>query len=157
MGANEMKITPHISYTEAIKSQTATRIGIDNTPTDEHLKNMEMVATKCFEPVRVNHGKPIGVSSFYRSPRLNTAIGGSKTSDHSRGCAIDIDADIYNNGITNKEIFEFIKDNLKFDQLIWEYGDVKNPAWVHVSYRSERENRNQILIASRIGYQLWEE
>jgi hypothetical protein len=146
-----MRISKHISYAEAIKSQTAERKGIDNTPPDRIIENMKIVANRCFEPLRAKHGKPIGISSFYRSPELNKAIGGSTTSDHCKGCAIDIDADIFNNGITNKEIFDFLKDNVDFDQLISEYGTEDNPAWVHVSYRKEG-NRKQVLRATKKGY-----
>lgn len=145
------RISKHISYAEGVKSNTAKRKGIDNTPPLQVLMNMKLVAEECFEPLRRKHGKPIGISSFYRSPELNTAIGGSKTSDHCKGCAIDIDADIYNNGITNKEIFEWLRANVEFDQLIWEYGTDDNPAWVHVSYRA-RGNRGQVMRASSSGY-----
>jgi zinc D-Ala-D-Ala carboxypeptidase len=150
-----MKVSQHISLNEATKSQTALRRGIDNTPSEEVLNSMKIVAEKCFEPIRNHHGKAIGISSFYRSPELNKAIGGSRTSDHCRGRAIDIDADIYNNGITNAEIFHWLRENVEFDQLIWEYGTDSNPAWVHVSYRPG-ENRGQVLKAVRgKGYQLY--
>ena len=106
---------------------------------------MQLTAWQIFEPLRAWYGKPIGISSFYRSPELNKAIGGSKTSQHMKGQAIDIDADIFNNGTSNREIYLWIIKNLDFDQLIWEYGDDQNPAWVHVSYVSRSRNRKQIL------------
>jgi len=106
---------------------------------------MELVAYQIFEPLRAWHGKPIGISSFYRSPELNKAVGGSKSSQHMKGQAIDIDADIFDNGLTNRQIYLWIIRNLDFDQLIWEYGDEQNPAWVHVSYVSKEKNRHQIL------------
>ena len=116
---------------------------------------MKLVAEACFEPLRKFHGKPIGISSFLRSKELNEKIGGSTKSQHMQGLysgkkegAIDIDADIYNNGITNAEIFYYLEDNVLFDQLIWEYGDDTEPNWVHVSYR-EGENRKQVLRAVR--------
>jgi len=137
-------ISKHITVAEATKSQNAVRAGIDNTPNDEQLTAMKLVAEKCFEPLRVWYGKPIGVSSFFRNSDVNKLAKGSKTSQHVKGEAIDIDADLFNNGITNAEIFNYIKDNLEFDQLIWEYGTDKNPAWVHVSY-SAKGNRKQIL------------
>lgn len=124
---------------------TASRLGISNTPSPEIIKNMELVAYQCFEPLRAWYGKPIGISSFYRCPELNKAVGGSKNSQHMTGQAIDIDADIFNNGITNREIYLWIIRNLDFDQLIWEYGDEENPAWVHVSYNSKTRNRHQII------------
>lgn len=147
-----MNISENISFTEATKSQTAQRRGIDNTPSEEVLANMRLVAEKCFQPLRKMYGEPIGISSFYRSKELNKAIGGSATSDHCLGRAIDIDADIYNNGITNAMIFDWLRENVEFDQLIWEYGTDQNPAWVHVSYR-EGENRGMVLKATKSGYQ----
>ena len=136
------KISKHCSLHEAIQSQTATRRKIDNTPTEQHLKNMNLVAERCFEPIRTHFGVPLFISSFYRSKRLNQAIGGSKTSDHQYGLAIDIDADVFG-GVTNAEIYEWAKVNLEYDQLIWEFGTEENPAWVHISYRSPSQNRNQ--------------
>lgn len=140
-----MKISQHITLLEATKSQTASRLGITNVPTDKELECMRMVAQHCFEPLRAWWGKPIGVSSFYRCKALNKAIGGAKFSQHIKGQAIDIDADIFANGLTNKMIFEWLKDNVDFDQLIWEYGTSSEPAWVHVSYVEPTKNRNQIL------------
>lgn len=149
------KISDHISWNEATKSQTATRRGIDNFPNEIQLSNMRLVANKCFEPLRNWHGKAIGISSFFRSPELNTAIGGSKTSQHCAGsedkkeAAIDIDADMYNNGITNADIFYWLDKNVEYDQLIWEFGTDENPAWVHVSYR-DGANRKMKLVAKKI-------
>lgn len=139
------RISTNITLAEATKSQTALRLGISNNPTPEIIKAMELVAWQVFEPLRAWHRKPIGISSFYRSPELNKAIGGSKTSQHMKGQAIDIDADIFANGISNKDIYLWILRNLDFDQLIWEYGNDENPAWVHVSYVSKEKNRHQIL------------
>ena len=142
-----MKLSKHLSLKEVIKSNTATRKGIDNTPTDEHLYNLKRLAEEIFEPIRTHFNVPIGVSSGYRSIALNKAIGGSKTSQHSKGEALDLDADIYGE-ITNKQIFDFIKDNLVYDQLIGEglssNGDYN---WIHVSYSATRKNRKEILIA----------
>jgi len=139
------RISPHITLAEATKSQTALRLGISNQPGPDIIKSMELVAYQIFEPLRAWHGKPIGISSFYRSPELNKAVGGSKSSQHMKGQAIDIDADIFDNGLTNRQIYLWIIRNLDFDQLIWEYGDEQNPAWVHVSYVSKEKNRHQIL------------
>ena len=143
-----MRISKHITLAEAVKSQTAIRKGIDNTPTQDVIPNMVAVAEKCFEPLREWHGKPIGISSFYRSVALNRAVKGSPRSQHCKGQAIDIDADIFNNGITNKQIYDWLVNNVDFDQIIWEYGDDKNPAWVHISYVSKEKNRRQQL---RVG------
>ena len=153
---NRPNISKHISYKEAVRSSTAKRRGIDNTPSTFQLNNMALVAEECFEPLREWYGKAIGVSSFLRSKELNEAIGGSKKSQHMCGAyslkeegAIDIDADMFSNGITNAEIFNWLKDNVAFDQLIWEFGDESEPDWVHVSHR-KGSNRGQVLVAYRI-------
>ncbi len=144
-------ISKHISEKEATKSVTALRLGIDNTPNGDAIANMKQLAEKVFEPLREWVGGPIKINSMYRSPALNEAIGGSSKSQHcckGGAAAIDID-DIYGYK-TNKEMFEWIKDNLDFDQMIWEFGDAtENPDWVHVSYVSEDKNRNRILKAVR--------
>ena len=140
-------ISKHISYKEGVYSITATRRGIDNTPNDEQLKNMELVAEEVFEPLRTYVGGPIKINSFFRCPELNTAIGGSHKSQHCKGQAIDID-DKYGR-MTNAEMFRWIKENLEFDQMIWEFGDDDNPDWVHVSFVSPSENRNRCLRAYR--------
>ena len=140
-------ISKHISYKEGTYSNTATRLGIDNTPNDDQLTNMELVAEKIFEPLRSYVGGPIKINSFFRCPKLNTAIGGSHKSQHCKGQAMDID-DVFGR-CTNAEMYHFIKDNLDFDQMIWEFGDDDNPDWVHVSYVSEEENRNRCLKAYR--------
>ena len=126
---------------------TATRLGVDNTPDNEQLSNMELVAEKVFEPLRKWVGGPIKINSFFRGLPLNTAIGGSKKSQHMKGQAMDID-DNYGHA-TNAEMYHWIKENLDFDQMIWEFGDDDNPDWVHVSYVSEEENRNRCLKAYR--------
>ena len=141
------RISKHISYKEATFSQTATRKDIDNTPNEEVLCRMQAVAKNIFEPLRAHVGGPIKINSFYRSINLNVAIGGVKSSQHTRGEAMDID-DTFGH-MSNKEMFEFIKDELDFDQLIWEFGDDNNPAWIHVSYVSNENNRKRILKASK--------
>jgi len=128
-----------------VYSRTATRLNIDNTPTDEHERNMVLVAEEIFEPLRTYVGGPIKINSFYRSPELNRAIGGSSKSQHCKGQAIDID-DTFGK-MSNAEMYEFIKENLDFDQMIWEFGNDKNPDWVHVSYVSPEKNRNRCLKA----------
>lgn len=140
------KISKHISYKEATNSATAKKLKIDNTPTDEHLENMELVAEKVFEPLREYAGHPIGVNSFYRSPELNKAIRGSSRSSHMIGAAIDLNS---LGEKSNKELFDFIMENLTFDQLIWEFGSDKNPKWIHISYIGEKDNRNEVLKVKR--------
>ena len=140
-------ISDHISYREATRSNTALRRGIDNIPDVEELENMKLIAEKVFEPLRKHVGGPIKINSFYRSISLNVAIGGAKSSQHTRGEAMDID-DTFGH-MSNKKMFEFIKDELDFDQLIWEFGDDNNPAWVHVSYVSPQNNRRRVLKAEK--------
>jgi hypothetical protein len=131
-------ISKYITYLEATTSQTATRKGIVNTPGDKELINMQLVGIRVFDIVREHFKTPLRVSSFYRSLLLNNSIGGARTSQHVKGQAIDIQG---TGDITNKMIFDYIKDNLDFDQLINEY----NYSWVHVSYVSKEKNRKQIL------------
>ena len=139
------KISKHISYKEGTYSQTALRRNLDNTPNEEQLKCMKGVAENLFEPLREWVGGPIKINSFFRGEPVNTAIGGSKYSQHMKGQAIDID-DTFGHK-ANAEMFHYIKDNLDFDQMIWEFGDDDNPDWVHVSYVSPQENRNRCLKA----------
>lgn len=142
-----MVLSEHFSLAEAIRSESAKRNGISNMPTLEHIVNLKELAENIFEPIRANFRCPILISSGYRSKELNAKIGGANTSQHSLGQAIDIDMDGTTYGVTNAEIFHFIKDKLPFDQLIWEFGTNENPDWVHCSY-SDR-NRKQVLKAIR--------
>ena len=144
-----MKLSKNLTLKECLRSKTAKRLGIDNTPEDETvIKNLEKVARFIFQPLRDAFGCPIYVSSGYRCPDLNRAIGGSKRSQHMEGRALDLDADVYEN-CTNAQIFNWIKNNLDFDQIVWEFGTEDNPDWVHVSYVSEDDNRNRCLVAKR--------
>ena len=138
-------ISAHISYKEAVYSRTATRLDIDNNPDDMEVYRMSLIAEEVFEPLRAWVGGPIKINSFFRSPELNKAIGGSTKSQHCHGQAIDLD-DTYGRA-TNAEMYEFIKKYLNFDQMIWEFGDDDNPNWVHISYVSEEKNRNRCLKA----------
>ena len=138
-------ISKHISNKEGVYSRTAIRRNLDNTPTNKHLKNMKELADKVFEPLREWVSGPIKINSFYRGEELNKAIGGSSKSQHCHGQAIDID-DTFGYK-TNAEMYHWIKDNLDFDQMIWEFGDDNNPDWVHVSYVSSKKNRNRCLLA----------
>ena len=138
-------ISKHISYKEGTHSITAMRRGIDNIPNGEQLANMELLAKKVFEPLREWVSGPIKINSFFRCPELNKAIGGSSKSQHCKGQAIDID-DTFR-VVANSDMYNYIKENLDFDQLIWEFGDDENPNWVHVSYVSEEDNRRRCLKA----------
>ena len=140
-------ISKHVSYKEGVYSRTAVRKGIDNDPNDEQLANMELVAEEVFEPLRAYVNGPVKINSFFRCQKLNKAIGGSSKSQHCKGQAIDID-DTFGYK-TNAEMYEFIKEHLNFDQMIWEFGDDNNPDWVHVSYVSKESNRNRCLKAYR--------
>ena len=143
-----MKLSKNLSLSEVVKSNNAIRKGIDNSPNNDHLESLEDVAKDIFQPLRDDLGV-IYVSSGYRSDALNKAIGGSRKSQHSKGEALDLDNDNKNGAASNTEIFNYIKDNLDFDQLIWEFGTDVKPDWVHVSYTTKRPNRNQILKAYR--------
>ena len=143
------KLSKHVSYKEGVHSITAKRLGLKNDPSDVHLANMRLISEKVFEPLRMHVGGPIKINSFYRGPELNKAIGGSAKSQHCHGQAMDID-DSYGND-SNAEMYHWIKDNLNFDQMIWEFGDDNNPDWVHVSYVSDEDNRNRCLKAYREG------
>lgn len=137
-------ISKHITLKEAISSPTAVRLGISNAPDKETLERMKKVAERCFEPLREWYGKPIRINSFYRSQELNKAIGGSETSEHCFGEAIDIDA-----GADNKKLFYWIVNNLDFSQCISEFGTNDFPEWIHISYTERKPNRNQVLRATK--------
>ena len=143
----EPKISKHVSYQEGTRSVTALRLGLKNDPSEEHLQNMKLLSEKIFEPLRMYVGGPIRINSFYRGPELNKAIGGSRKSQHCNGQAMDID-DTYGK-MSNATMYNWIKENLDFDQMIWEFGTDNNPDWVHVSYVNPGENRNRCLRASR--------
>ena len=145
------KISKHISYKEATHSNYAKQYKIANKPSDEHIENMELLAEKIFEPLREWVDAPIRVNSMFRSEKLNTALkGSSKTSSHLKGQAMDITS---MGGKSNLEMFHWIKDNLDFDQLIWEFGS--EPKWLHVSYNKDK-NRKQVLVTKKQGvYRTW--
>jgi zinc D-Ala-D-Ala carboxypeptidase len=150
-------LSQYYSLEEAIKSQTATRHNISNAPTEEHLENMKYLAEQVLDRVCAHFKVKIPISSFYRSFALNKAVGGSTTSQHSKGEAADLDADTLPN-VSNAQVFHYIKDNLDFDQLIWEFGNSQTPDWVHVSKKTGT-NRRQVLKAVRSGgktvYEPW--
>ena len=150
-----MNLSPNLTLAEVVKSNTAIRLNIDNSNMSEDvLNNLKALAEHVFQPTRDQLG-PIRISSGYRSPALNSAIGGAQNSQHSKGEALDLQ------GIrcSNKAIFQFIKNNLVFDQLIWEFGNDNNPHWVHVSYKRDNSNRKSILKSiktnGRTSYEKW--
>jgi hypothetical protein len=138
------RISKHISYKEAVGSNYAKQKGIKNKPNEEQVENMKLLAEKVFEPLREWVDAPIKVNSMFRSLELNTALKGSKTSSHMKGEAMDITS---MGGKSNLEMFHYIKDNLCFDQLIWEFG--KEPKWLHVSF--SKNNRKQVLVTKKRG------
>jgi hypothetical protein len=144
-----MQLSKNLALAEVTRSETAKRRGISNMPTEAHIENFKLLAEKVFQPIRENFGIPIHISSGYRSAALNKAIGGAASSQHCSGEAIDIDMD--GTSIKNADVFNYIKDNLEFDQLIWEFGTDSNPDWVHVSYESTGKQRKQILKAVKKG------
>ena len=144
-----MQLSTNLSLAEVTRSETAKRRGISNMPTPEHIENFKKLAANIFQPIREHFGKPILISSGYRSAELNKAIGGSLSSQHSSGEAIDIDMD--GTDITNKQIFDYIKDNLNFDQTIAEYPENGHIEWVHVPFAANRSQRKQILVAKKVN------
>jgi zinc D-Ala-D-Ala carboxypeptidase len=140
-----MQLSKNLALAEVMRSETAKRKGISNMPTPEHIENFKKLAENVFQPIREHFGVPIHLSSGYRSAALNKAVGGASSSQHCKGEAIDIDMD--GTSITNKQIFDFVKANVNFDQMIWEFGTDANPDWVHVSYNSDGPQRKQILKA----------
>ena len=140
-----MRLSAHFDLCEFTRSESAKREGVSNMPTPEHLENIKTLCEKVLEPIRAKFG-PINISSGYRSSDLNHFIGGSLNSDHCKGRAADIDMDGHGGEVTNKMIFDYIKDNLDVDQLINEF----NYSWIHVGYRG-KDNRNQVLDAVKQG------
>lgn len=139
-----MNLSKNFTLSEFTKSQTASRKGIDNTPTDEHLDAAMDLFEHVVQPVRDHFGVTV-INSGYRGRVLNREIGGSRNSQHCKGEAVDIEVP----GVPNLELAEWIRDNLEFDQLILEFPEESDPSagWVHVSY--SRRNRNQTLTATR--------
>lgn len=144
-----MQLSKNLALAEVMRSETAKRKGISNMPTPAHIENFVKLAENVFQPIREHFGVPIHISSGYRSKALNTAVGGSLSSQHCTGEAIDIDMD--GTSITNKQVFDFIRENVNFDQMIWEFGTDANPDWVHVSYESTGKQRKQVLKAVKQG------
>jgi hypothetical protein len=144
-----MNLSPNFTLKELTRSDTATRLGLDNTPNDEALENLKLLCEKVLQPVRDHFGKSVTVNSGYRSPESNAAVGGSKTSDHCKGQACDLEID----GIPNPELAQWIMDNLEYTQLILEFyvpGGDPNAGWVHVSY-DPNNLKKQELTAVRVA------
>lgn len=140
-----MNLTKNFTLKEMYESTTAIRLGIDNTPSDIVIKMLLHLCKKVLQPLREHIGESIKVSSGYRSTDLNKKIGGSKSSQHCLGQAADIRC-----GERTAELYYYIKNNLIFDQIIWEFGNDDNPDWVHVSY-STTKNRKDCLRAYKIN------
>jgi hypothetical protein len=140
------QISKHLTLEELCNSEIAKKLGIVNAPNQLQIENLKTLALKVYEPVREHFGVEINISSGYRIMNLNQAINGSITSQHCSGEAIDID--MKGDKVSNSQVFHWIKDNLKYDELIWEFGDKKNPNWIHVSYC--KDNRQQTLRAVKV-------
>ena len=143
-----MKLSANFSVSELTRSQTATRKGIDNSPNEEQLANLRALCENVLQPIREYFGMPVRISSGLRVPELNSAIGGSTTSDHCKGMAADIEIP----GVDNKELAEWIGANLEFRQLILEFYTAGDPdsGWVHVSF-DVNDNKQQVLTATKQG------
>ena len=144
-----MNLSKNLALFEMIRSDMAKRKGVSNQPTPERIENMKILAEKIFQPIREHFNTPIYVSSGYRSSALNKKIGGAKNSQHLTGEAMDIDQDNTGSSVSNVQIFNWIRANLIFDQLIWEYGNSSSPDWVHVSFSVNGTNRRQVLRATK--------
>lgn len=139
-----MKLAPHFTLAELIASQTAVRKGIDNTPSDAEIEALRALAVNVLEPVRKHFKKPVIVSSGYRGPKLNRAVGGSKSSQHCFGEAADFTVQ----GVSNLEVCKWIAENLEFDQLIYEFGEA---GWIHCSY-GPRMRKQRLSAVKRRSY-----
>lgn len=146
-----MKLSENFSLEELTRSATATKLGIDNTPDEEHLNNLQVVVDEIAQPLRDHFGKPVRINSGYRSPALNDAIGGSKKSQHSKGEALDLEID----GVSNMEVAGWITENCDYDQVILEFynpAEGPNSGWVHASCKADlSQNRKRNLIALKDG------
>jgi hypothetical protein len=141
-----MNLTKNFTLAEMTKSETALRYDMDNTPGEQEISALKLLAEKVLQPVRDHFGRGVKVNSGFRHPEVNAKVGGSKTSDHCRGQAADIEIP----GVPNAELAEWIKDNLEFRQLILEFytPGIPDSGWVHVSYVAE-DNKKQVLTATK--------
>ena len=144
-----MKLSKNFTLKEFTRSQTATRLGLDNTPNEEHLENAKALFENVVQKIRDEHGVT-RINSGYRGPELNKAVGGSERSQHCHGEAADLECD----NIDNFELAKWIRDNLEFDQLILEFythGDPRS-GWIHITWKRDKSlNRNKILTASKVN------
>jgi hypothetical protein len=141
------RLSKNFTLAELTVSPTAKRLGLSNVPTQEHIANMKYVCETILEPVRAKFG-PVQINSSYRSPLVNKAVGGSKTSQHSNGEAVDFEI----SGVSNRVVADWVSDNLLFDQVILEFYNAKdgvNSGWVHASIKRNGRNRKQRMIASK--------
>lgn len=145
-----MRVSKYVTLAEATKSDTAIKNGIKNEPNATELNNMQHVASSIFDVVREHFGVPIAVTSFFRGEALNALVGGSKSSQHCKGEAMDVDADKLGS-VTNAEIFHYIKDNLEYSELIWEFGTDEQPSWVHFSLKRFGGNEKETLKAIKVN------
>lgn len=136
-----MNLSKHVTVEEFCFSPTAIRAGIKNVMALQQLENATLLCEKVFEPLRSHVGKPIKINSGFRSPSLNRAIGGSSSSQHCKGQAMDLE-------LHDKELFDWIIDNLEYDQAIFEFGTEQQAAWFHISY-SHNNNRKEVLRATK--------
>jgi hypothetical protein len=143
-----MNLSANFTLKELTKSDTATRLGLDNTPDDEALENLKTLCEKVLQPVREHFDKSVSVNSAYRSPESNAAVGGSKTSDHCKGMAADIEIV----GVANADLAQWIMDNLEYTQLILEFytPGIPDSGWVHVSY-DPNNLKKQELTATKVA------
>ena len=144
-----MNLSANFTLKELTKSDTATRLGLDNTPDDEALENLKTLCEMVLQPVREHYGKSVSVNSAYRSPESNAAVGGSKTSDHCKGMAADIEIP----GVPNHELAEWISKNLQFTQVILEFytPGIPDSGWVHVSYDPADLKKQELTAVKRDG------
>lgn len=140
-----MNLTENISLKELTKSETATRFGISNEPSEEIIANLQKLATNILQPIRDNFGKPLIITSGYRSPEVCLKVGSTINSQHTKGQAADFEI----GGMANKDLSDWIHQNLDYDQLILEFWKPEEPnsGWVHCSYKGEGLNRKQYLRA----------
>ena len=141
-----MQLTKNFTLSELTKSDTALRLDMDNTPNADHIQSLLMLCEKVLQPVRDHFGKGVKVNSGFRHPEVNAKVGGSKTSDHCKGMAADIEIP----GVANGDLAQWIVDNLDFRQVILEFytPGVPDSGWVHVSYNPE-DNKKQVLTAAK--------
>ena len=144
-----MNLSANFTLKELTKSDTATRLGLDNTPDEETIENLKLLCEKVLQPVREHFGKPVTINSGYRSPESNAAVGGSKTSDHCKGQACDLEID----GVANPDLAQWIMDNLDYTQLILEFYTQGQPnsGWVHVSYNPEKLTKQELTAIKVAG------